>query len=148
MHHQLFRRQRKSWSLSAPIQCYRTYHEAAKTFSMAEMKPLLRAAAEREEPWPRQTNLPPEEQTWWENWNRGLQMDNWTEAKNLLTFRNGPFTDVELGAYWILAEKHMDKAKNMPAGNLDEQRIRRSYVAGILRDCRMQNIQIDSKYVD
>jgi ankyrin repeat protein len=120
--------------------------EAAKRCSVAQMTPLLRAAAEREGPWPELPGLSLHGQTWWRNWKQALDRGDWAQAKDAVAFHHGPRTKVELASYSILAERYLERARTTYEEDVYEPR--RSYVAGILRDCRLQNVEIDQKYFD
>lgn len=120
-------------------------YEAAEIFSSKDIiDPFLIAASERKEPWPHLQHQTADERAWWEHWNLAMQADYWTEIKTLPApcDRKWP----EMRANRLLVEKHLEKATKMSVeGDLDKQETHRKYVAGILRDCRSQNIDLDLK---
>ena len=93
------------------------------------------------------------ERLWWADWELALKKESWTEAKSLLCSSRGSLPadidkTIRLIAFTILAEKHLEMAKNMFQTETTIVEKRRSYVAAIPRDCRAQNVQLDLAYFD
>ncbi|KEF58383.1 uncharacterized protein A1O9_06309 [Exophiala aquamarina CBS 119918] len=125
------------------------YESASQIDNEAVRLLIMTVAAERKEPWPHLQCIHVHERAWWEDWRLAMQADYWTEAETPAADDGGEQLNLVFtrSAKRMLANKHLEKAKKMSyEGGLDEQETHRKYVAGILRDCRLQKVDIDLKY--
>jgi ankyrin repeat protein len=89
----------------------------------------------------------------WKDWEHAIQEDNWADAK---THVLAPSVDIPRdiaqtlydSAFRVLAGSHIDLAKTMFQGESDANEKRRTLVATILRDCQLQNLKLESTWLN
>jgi hypothetical protein len=94
-----------------------------------------------------------DDQLWWQGWELASAKGTWDAAKERLCNLRGSLpNDVSKQvcaiAFEVLAGIHLQMAKDRyVAGNsaLEEHR---SYIASILRDCRKQEFEVQSEWID
>lgn len=89
----------------------------------------------------------------WEEWEQAVRADDWADAKAHLRGSSVNIPEdvaqkLRDSAFKALAGKHVDLAKTKFQGESDAKEKRRSLVATILRECRLQNFEIDSNWMD
>jgi hypothetical protein len=114
-------------------------------------EPLLKAIAKWKEVDPQTTEI--DASTWWYDWDQALKAEEWTEAKNIINSNRGSsLTEIDkklqASSFLAVAERHLEKTKNMFQGDTFMVEKRRKRVAAILRDYRAQGVQIDSTFID
>jgi ankyrin repeat protein len=129
--------------------------EAAKRFPIEDIKCLLTADLRQRER-ARQSSKGDgyhADRVYWREWELAVESENWGEAKNLILDGHGSLPEdidkrIRLGACTALAEKHVQMTKDRFSIFRSEVERKRSYVAGILRDCRLLDIKPDSTCFD
>ncbi|KAH7085249.1 ankyrin repeat-containing domain protein [Paraphoma chrysanthemicola] len=88
----------------------------------------------------------------WKDWEQAIREDNWANAK---THVLAPSDDIPPGiaqnlrdaAVRFLAGRHINRAKTMFQTDADANEKRRTLVATILRDCQLQNFELEATWV-
>lgn len=129
-------------------------YEAAQTLPDA-LKPMLKADLQLGEAirLSREPISNANERKFWDAWELALKTEDWGEARTLLLDHLNflPVNieqNIRVSAFTVLAEKHLELAKNMVYKSRATNDERRSHAATILRDCRERSIMVDLTYID
>lgn len=91
----------------------------------------------------------------WPEWEEARRSKFWTSASSLIfndpaSVATGLLRDLQELGYEVLAEKHLIAAKHMfaPQKSGSAMQQQRTYMAGILQDCRARHVTVDMRFYD